>query len=128
MNKKKQSEEDYLEKILMIENENKRVRSIDIAILMGYSKPSISVAMKKLEAKNLIRFNKDNNYISLTEEGRRIAEATYRRHLLLTKFFENIGVPKNVAEDDACEIEHDLSEVTFDKIEEFLKSLNITID
>lgn len=128
MNKKRQSQEDYLEKILMLEETNHKVRSIDIANLMGYSKPSISIAMKKLETKKLIQFNKDNNYISLTEEGRAIAVATYKRHKLLTKFFERIGVPEEIAEEDACEIEHDLSDVTFDKIEEYLKTIDVTIE
>jgi len=128
MKRNRQSEEDYLEKILMLEQTKGKVRSIDIANLMGFSKPSISIAMKKLETKKLIEFNKDNNYILLTEEGRAIAEATYKRHKLLTKFFEKIGVPKDVAEEDACEIEHDLSQVTFDKIEEYLKSIEITLD
>ncbi|MBP5693908.1 MAG: metal-dependent transcriptional regulator [Bacilli bacterium] len=128
MNKKRQSEEDYLEKILMLQESKGKVRSIDIANLMGYSKPSISIAMKKLESKRLIQFNKDNNYISLTPEGEEIARSTYKRHKLLTRFFEKIGVPDDVAEEDACEIEHDLSEVTFEKIEEYLKSINITID
>ncbi len=125
MKRNRQSEEDYLEKILMLEETKGKVRSIDIANLMGFSKPSISIAMKKLEAKKLIQFNKDNNYICLTEEGRRIAESTYKRHKLLTKFFEKIGVPEDVAEEDACEIEHDLSDVTFEKIEDYLKSIDI---
>ena len=127
MKKNRQSEEDYLEKILMLEEENGKVRSIDIANLMGFSKPSISIAMKKLEAKKLIEFNKDSNYIVLTDEGKRIAESTYRRHKLLTKFFEKIGVPDDVAEEDACEIEHGLSEETFNKLEEYLKSIDIEI-
>ena len=127
MKRNRQSEEDYLEKILMLEQAKGKVRSIDIANLMGFSKPSISIAMKKLESKKLIEFY-NNNYIMLTEEGRAIAEATYKRHKLLTKFFEKIGVPEDVAEEDACEIEHDLSQVTFDKIEEYLKSIEITLD
>ncbi len=127
MKRNRQSEEDYLEKILMLEQTKGKVRSIDIANLMGFSKPSISIAMKKLESKKLIEFY-NNNYIMLTEEGRAIAEATYKRHKLLTKFFEKIGVPEDVAEEDACEIEHDLSQVTFDKIEEYLKSIEITLD
>jgi Mn-dependent DtxR family transcriptional regulator len=127
MKRNRQSEEDYLEKILMLEQTKGKVRSIDIANLMGFSKPSISIAMKKLESKKLIEFY-NNNYIMLTEEGRAIAEEKYKRHKLLNQFFEKIGVPEDVAEEDACEIEHDLSQVTFDKIEEYLKSIEITLD
>ena len=107
-----ESSEDYLEAILMLREQLGKVRSIDIVYKLGYSKPSISIAMKKLREKGLVNMDADG-YITLTDEGLKIARHTYTRHKVLTSFFENIGVNPRTAEDDACKIEHDLSEESF---------------
>ena len=112
-----ESKEDYLERILMLSQKNGSVRSIDIARAMGFSKPSVSVAMKKLRESGFILVDKEG-LISLTEEGRIIAERTYERHKVIKSILISIGVSENVAEDDACKIEHELSDETFSKIRE----------
>ena len=114
---KLESKEDYLERILMLSNKNGSVRSIDIAHDMGFSKPSVSVAMKKLRELKLINVDKDG-LISLTDEGRLIAERTYERHTVLKAILIHIGVDEQVAENDACKVEHELSEETFSRIRE----------
>ena len=114
---KLESKEDYLERILMLSKKNGSVRSIDIAHDMGFSKPSVSVAMKKLRELKLINVDKDG-LIFLTDEGRLIAERTYERHTVLKAILIHIGVDELVAEDDACKVEHELSEETFSKIRE----------
>ena len=116
-----ESSEDYLEAILMLREQLGKVRSIDIVYKLGYSKPSISIAMKKLREKGLVNMDADG-YISLTDEGLKIARHTYTRHKVLTSFFENIGVNPRTAEDDACKIEHDISEETFKRLREFMSA------
>lgn len=115
-----QSLEDYLERILMLTEKRMHVRSIDLANDMNYSKPSISIAMKKLEEKGLVTVDKDTGFLSLTEEGNKIARNTYEKHCTLRDFFISIGVDPEVAADDACKIEHDLSEETFIHLKEFI--------
>lgn len=110
-----QSAEDYLETILVLKERRGAVRSIDIANEMNFSKPSISVAMKKLRQNGYIEMDKDG-YILLTDAGMEIASSVYNRHKLLTKFFVSLGVDETVAAEDACKIEHHLSQETFDKI------------
>ena len=107
-----ESSEDYLESILMLKEELGKVRSIDIVYKLGYSKPSISIAMKKLREKGLVNMDRDG-YISLTEEGLAVARSTYNRHKILTAYFSSLGVTPQTAEEDACKIEHDISEETF---------------
>ncbi len=114
MNNNHQSEQDYLEKILMLSKKLSCVRSIDIAQFMGFSKASVSVAMKKLEEKKLINFDRTSGSITLTAQGYEIAEEVLNRHETLCSFFKKIGVSEKVAEEDACKIEHDLSAETFD--------------
>lgn len=114
---KLESKEDYLERILMLSKKNGSVRSIDIAHDMGFSKPSVSVAMKKLRELKLINVDKDG-LIFLTDEGRLIAERTYERHTVLKAILIHLGVDEQVAEDDACKVEHELSEETFSRIRE----------
>lgn len=106
-----ESLEDYLERILMLQEKNGAVRSIDIANDMGFSKPSVSIAMKKLKEKGYIEVD-DKGHISLTESGYIIAKETYDKHLMLIKLLEHIGVSKEIAEEDACKIEHNLSKET----------------
>ncbi|MBQ4523978.1 MAG: metal-dependent transcriptional regulator [Lachnospiraceae bacterium] len=112
-----ESAEDYLETILILKHRLGEVRSIDIVNEMHFSKPSVSVAMKKLRENGYIKMNKDG-YIHLTDLGHKVASNVYERHTLLTKFFTMLGVSEEVASADACKIEHDLSEETFIKIKE----------
>ena len=112
-----ESSEDYLETILILKERTGQVRSIDIATEMNYSKPSISVAMKKLRENGYIEVDRDG-FITLTDSGYEIASSIYDRHKLLTKFFISLGVDAEVAAVDACKIEHDLSEETFQKFRE----------
>ncbi len=112
-----QSAEDYLETILILKERRGAVRSIDIANEMNFSKPSISVAMKKLRQNGYIEVDKDG-YILLTDTGMEIASKVYNRHKLLTQFFVSLGVEEAVASEDACKIEHHLSQETFEKIKE----------
>ena len=112
-----QSAEDYLEAILMLRERNGTVRSIDVVNELGYSKPSISVAMKKLRENGYVNMDSDGR-ITLTPAGEEIADRIYNRHRLLTQFFIRLGVSESVAAADACKIEHDLSDETFEKIKE----------
>ena len=118
-----ESAEDYLEAILMLREQLGKVRSIDIVYKLGYSKPSISIAMKKLREKGLVHMD-ENGYITLTEEGLKIARHTYNRHRILTLFFESIGVSPSTAERDACKIEHDISDETFKRLKEHMHANN----
>ncbi|MCI8526220.1 MAG: metal-dependent transcriptional regulator [Oscillospiraceae bacterium] len=112
-----ESAEDYLEAILMLRERLGMVRSIDVVNELGYSKPSISVAMKKLRENGFVEMD-TGGYITLTPAGEEIAERIYSRHRLLTEFFIRLGVPADVAAADACKVEHDLSEETFEKIKD----------
>ena len=108
-----ESGENYLETILMLEQKNGTVRSIDIANELEFSKPSVSRAMSILRTAGYITMDK-NNLILLTEEGRRRAEAIYDRHCTLTRFLEALGISAENAAADACRIEHDISAETFE--------------
>ncbi len=110
-----ESGEDYLESILKLREQGKSVRSIDVVADLGYSKPSVSIAMKKLRESGYIQVD-DAGVISLTPSGEAIAMRTWDRHRSLTKFFIRLGVDPVVAEQDACKIEHDLSDETFEKL------------
>lgn len=118
--KRQQSSEDYLETILVLTNKLGTVRSIDIVNDMGFSKPSVSVAMKNLRKKGLITMDAEG-YITLTEEGKRIAECVYERHTILTEALIAIGVNEETAREDACRIEHDISKETFEKIKNHIR-------
>ena len=113
-----ESAENYLEAILMVREEKGIVRSIDIVHLLGFSKPSVSIAMKQLETNNYITRD-DTGLISLTESGEEIANMIYERHEILTDVFVSMGVDPEVARQDACKVEHDISEETFECIKEF---------
>ena len=110
-----ESAENYLEAILMVREEKGAVRAIDVVNHLGFSKPSVSVAMKHLETDDFIRRDKDG-FIFLTDSGEEIAEMIFERHNLLTDIFVKIGVNPETAREDACKIEHDLSEETFEQI------------
>lgn len=119
-----ESLEDYLETILMLQKKNGHVRSIDIANEMSFSKPSVSVAMKNLREKGYITMA-DNGYITLTASGNQRAESVLERHTLLSNWLISIGVNKETALADACRIEHDLSEESFEAIKKaFSKTKN----
>ena len=115
-----ESAEDYLERILILSNQLGSVHSIDIARDMNFSKPSVSVAMHKLEDSQYIVFSDDGS-ISLTPEGKRIAEAVYDRHVTITKALIQMGVSEEQAKIDACKIEHDISEETFKALKKAVK-------
>ena len=115
-----ESGEMYLETILILKNQNEYVRSIDIAHTMDFSKPSVSRAIKLLKESQLIVVD-DKGYIDFTDKGRRIAEKVYGRHQILTEFLVSIGVSAKQAEEDACRIEHIISDETQQCIQNFLK-------
>lgn len=110
-----ESAEDYLEQILMLREQKGSVRSIDIAVAMGFSKPSVSIAMKNLRENGYISVDADG-FITLEEPGLEIARRIYDRHRKLTAFFVALGVDADVAAHDACKIEHDLSDETYSKM------------
>ena len=114
----KESAENYLEAILMIQKQKGTVRSIDVANELGFSKPSVSVAMKNFREEGYIIMDSDG-CIELTEKGHAVANRVYERHQLITKVLMSIGVDEETAVEDSCKIEHDLSEITFKRIKEF---------
>ena len=113
--KRFESKEDYLEKILQLSKEKDGVHSIDIARAMNFSKPSVSVAMSKLKEEKLIEIDKEG-HIHLTPQGLEIAEKTLEKHELLALMFMNLGVSEQTAYEDACRVEHDLSDETWNAI------------
>ena len=109
------SAEDYLETILVLKQRMGEVRSIDIVTELNFSKPSVSIAMKKLRENGYIEVD-EGGYISLKETGLEIAQNIYDRHKVLTEFLVSIGVSEETAAADACKIEHQLSDESFEKI------------
>ena len=119
-----ESAENYLETILILSRKNPYVRSIDIANELSFSKPSVSIAMKNLKENGYITID-DGGMISLTDKGREIAEKTYERHTLFTEWLIRLGVSPDVAAEDACRMEHAVSEESFAAIKNFVQQ-NIT--
>ncbi len=115
-----ESGEMYLETILVLSGEKPAVRSIDIGEYMGFSKPSVSRAVGKLKADGYIIVDK-SGYITLTESGRAVAERIYDRHTTLEKIFMSMGVDQQIAEDDACKLEHYLSDTTYEAMKKYFK-------
>lgn len=113
--KSEESVQDYLETILVLSQRLPVVRSIDIANELEYSKPSVSVAMKNLKGKGYITVSNEG-YILLTEEGQKLASDTYERHTLISQWLVKLGVSPETASADACRIEHDLSQESFDAL------------
>ncbi len=107
--------EDYLEAMLMMKEKHGYVRSIDVAEFLGVTKPSVSYATKRLKESGHITMDKDG-LITLTEAGMAVASSMLDRHKTLTAFLVSIGVDKDTAEADACKIEHDISQQTFEAI------------
>ena len=113
-----QSREDYLENILILSKKKSVVRNVDIALQMNFSRPSVSVAVKKLEKEGYVTVSPDGN-IELTGKGRKRAEQVYERHLVLTLILMEVGVEKHQASLDACKVEHCLSDESFAKVREY---------
>ncbi len=111
----RESAENYLETILVLKNRCGQVRSIDIANELSYSKPSVSVAMKNLRENGYIDVDKDG-YITLLNDGQKIAEEIYERHTLLSEWLTTLGVSPEIAAEDACRIEHVISAESFEAI------------
>ena len=116
-----ESAENYLETILMLRERNGMVRSVDVANELGFSKPSVSVAMKKLRNSELVRVDEDG-FLFLTKEGQEIAERVYEKHKLLSNWLISLGVEKKIATEDACRIEHVISQESCERVKEFLHS------
>ena len=115
-----ESAEDYLDRVLILHEQNEKVIALDIANSFGYSKASVSRAMKNLRENDYITVSTNGN-IELTDKGIKVAKRIYERHQLLTEMFERIGVSKEIASKDACKIEHDLSDETFEAIKAHIK-------
>jgi Mn-dependent DtxR family transcriptional regulator len=118
-----ESGEDYLEAILRLSRTGSPVRSVDVAAALGVSKPSVSVAMKHLREGGLVVTEADGS-LKLTPEGLAIAQSVLERHNVLTALFTRMGVSAEVARADACKIEHDLSEETFEKIKAWVARID----
>ena len=115
-----ESAEEYLESILILQEQCGSVRSIDIVNKLGYSKPSVSIAMKKLRESGYISMAADGT-ITLNDSGMEIASRIYGRHKTITRLFQHLGVSPEQAAIDACKVEHDLSQETFERICAFVK-------
>lgn len=118
----RESAEDYLEAILRLSRQGEGVRSIDVATMLGVSKPSVSHAMKLLREDGYIAMDRYGT-ITLLDKGAEIANNIYERHRVLSQMLESIGVSKETALADACKMEHDISQETFEKIKEYFLSL-----
>ena len=116
-----ESKEMYLESLLLLSKKNANPRAKDLADFMDFSKPSVSRALFNLESYNLIKRDKDA-IIHLTEEGRCRAEKIYEKHIVLTEFLTELGVDDELAEKDACKIEHVISDETFVKIKKYIEN------
>ena len=110
-----ESGEMYLEAILVLQRKQDFVRSVDVGEYLGYSKPSVSRAMGLLRKGGLITVEQDGG-LHLTQEGRELAEKIYERHTVLSRVLIGLGVPEKIAVEDACKIEHDISDVSFEII------------
>ena len=116
--------ENYLETILILSEKQPDVHAIDICSYLGYSRPTVSIILKKMKEDKLVNVDNDN-HITLTDAGRFVAERIYDRHKTLSSFFVALGVNKDTAADDACKVEHDLSDETFALLKaHILKFLN----
>jgi Mn-dependent DtxR family transcriptional regulator len=118
-----ESAENYLETILVLEKRLDYVRSIDIVNEMNFSKPSVSIAMSKLKENGFIRVD-NNGHIFLLEPGREIAEKIYERHTVISGWLISKGVPEKVALEDACKIEHVISEEAFEVFKKEAKTIS----
>ncbi|MDE5698386.1 MAG: metal-dependent transcriptional regulator [Lachnospiraceae bacterium] len=115
-----ESAENYLETILILSRKLPVVRSVDIANELGFKKSSVSIAMKNLREKNHITVT-DAGFIYLTDSGKSIAELIYERHQFISEWFIRLGVPEQIAIEDACKIEHILSKESYEAMKNFVK-------
>lgn len=113
----RESAEDYLEAILVLSQKGSGVRSVDIASMLSVSKPSVSHAMKLLREDGYIAMDRYGT-VTLLDKGAEIANRIYERHTVLTRMLESLGVPSEIARADACKMEHDISEESFERIKE----------
>ena len=109
---------DYLEAIMLLEQQKTNVRAIDIANYFGYSRPTVSQTLKAFRTKGYVEVG-ENSFVVLTDTGRQIAQATYERHVLLTNVLRSIGVSEETAKADPCKLEHDISDETFQCLKRF---------
>ena len=117
--------ENYLETILILSEKQPDVHAIDICSYLGYSRPTVSIILKKMKDEGLVIVDGDN-HIRLTAEGKKVAERIYDRHKVLTGFFTYLGVSRDAAAEDACKVEHDISDETFALLKEHYKKLSDT--
>ena len=120
-----ESAENYLETIFVLKNKNGNVRSIDVATELGFTKPSVSIAMRNLRENGYITVL-DDGFLCLTDKGREIAQSVYERHNVIAKALIRLGVDEKTAYEDSCKIEHDISNETFKKLKTFLKKTKPT--
>ena len=118
-----ESSENYLETILLLSKKLPVVRAVDIANELDFKKPSVSVAMKNLREKNQITVS-EQGFIYLTESGKEIAEMIYERHLLISSWLTELGVPEEIAVKDACRIEHVISKESFEAVKNYVSSIS----
>lgn len=118
--KLQESGENYLETILILEQRNGIARSVDVANELGFSKPSVSRAVSVLKEAGYVEIGSINQLL-LTESGREVAEKIYERHCILKDYLMSIGVDETTASDDACRIEHVISDITFDCIKKIMR-------
>ncbi|MBR3932377.1 MAG: metal-dependent transcriptional regulator [Clostridia bacterium] len=121
----KESAENYLETIFLLKNKNGHVRSIDVANHLGFSKPSVSVAMKAFREDGYVTVDSDG-FIELTQKGLSIAEEMFERHNIIARALMEIGVSEETAFEDSCKIEHDISSESFEKIKNYLEKVKGT--
>lgn len=119
-----ESRENYLEAILILEKQKGNVRSIDVANYLDFSKPSVSVAVTNLKNALLLTVTPEG-WLKLTDAGRALAEQVYERHLLLTQLLITMGVDENTAQEDACRVEHVISQASFEKIKEYARRIGV---
>ena len=116
-----ESSENYLETILILSRHSGRVRSVDIANELDFTRPSVSIAMKKLRENGLIEVNFEG-FITLTDEGRNVAESIYERHMIISDWLISLGVDEKTARYDACRIEHVISKQSFLAIKKYISN------
>lgn len=120
--KLQESGEMYLETILILSNKSPHVRSLDVAEYMGFSKPSVSRAVGLLKKGGFLTVSTEG-FLQLTDDGLSVAKKIYERHVIISDFLEHIGVDKETAVDDACKIEHDISEKSFEALKKHFSAL-----
>ena len=118
-----ESGEMYLEAILVLQKKTGFVRAVDVGEYLGYSKPSVSRGLSILRKGGYVQCDASGE-LHLTESGRDIAEKIYERHVYLTRLLVAAGVPEDIAAADACKLEHSISDVSFEALKKFIKSLN----